>query len=448
METLLNPVPTSQDADPPWIKDPASLQRALDDLVASPPFRNTQQCQNLLLYIVKHTVSGEDNLLRERVIGSEVFGRKADYDTGEDPVVRIRAAEVRKRLAQYYQSATDAPEFHIDIPSGSYRATFRWKEHLPAILEPPLLPQTAFLENSDAMIPEVASPGPSPRNNEVLAVRQPVTRRYVAAATCLLLLVTASAMFWSSTTVSAYSKFWRPWVSNSKPVIIAVGSNAVYRLSDAVTDRYAREHHLETQGREVFMPLGPDVTLNGSDLYPAESSFVALGDVAAVSAVVANLTRQKQTFQERFPNDISFAELRETPSVLVGGFNNPMTMELTKNLRFVMRARNQIDDTQDPNRHWLLHASSDSHDTEDYAIITRLAPRSGDAPFLSVAGMGQYGTLAAADFICNPASIAQMARTLPRDWPARNLQIILHLKVVDFKPVATEIVALHTWLPN
>jgi hypothetical protein len=186
-------------------------------------------------------------------------------------------------------------------------------------------------------------------------------------------------------------------------VIIVIGSNAVYRLSDSLADQYAHTHDLQTKGEEFYVPFAPSDIIRGSDLVPAGSSFVALGDVAAVSHLVANITRQKQSFQERFPNDISFAELRNSPSLLIGGLNNPMTLELTKKLRFVLRARNEIDDSEDPKRRWLLNASPDSHDAEDYAIVTRVA-HSADAPMLSVAGMGQYGTLAAADFICNPAA--------------------------------------------
>jgi hypothetical protein len=93
----------------------------------------------------------------------------------------------------------------------------------------------------------------------------------------------------------------------------------------------------------------------------------------------------------------------------------------------------------------VLHASEDSHDTKDYAIITRLTKRHGDSPILSVAGMGQYGTLAAADFICNPAAISEMTHHLPRDWANKNLQLILHVKVVDFRAAATEVVAVRAW---
>ena len=119
------------------------------------------------------------------------------------------------------------------------------------------------------------------------------------------------------------SLFWQPFLKNPKPVLISVGSNAVYRLSDQVADAYSRDHHLEASGMEFFPQLPPDATLDSSGIHPAPDSFVALGDVAAVSQTVANLTRMHKGFQERFSNDISFAEIRSSPTILVGGFQQP-----------------------------------------------------------------------------------------------------------------------------
>lgn len=450
MGTQTNPILAPQVTEESWTRDPTPILHALDQILASPPFRNTQQGQNLLRYIVRHTLAGEDHLLRERVIGSEVFGRRPDYEPGEDPIVRLRAAELRKRLAQFYQSTTEVPEVHIDIPSGSYRATFRRRDSsslLTEVIEH--TPATPSVEPEPS--PHLHAPGLHPETPAAAGASLPAARnhtwRLVAVAALILLGagVLAFSIPWSGPQASRFRAFWGPWTNSPKPVIIAVGSNAVYRLSDSMNDQYARDHSLGTHGEEFFVPLSPDMILKSTDLQPAENSFVALGDVAAVSNVVANLTRLKQSFQERFPNDISFAELRNSPSILVGGFNNTMTLELTKNMRFVLRARNEIDDMQDPKRRWLLNASRDSHDTEDYGIITRLTQRHGDAPIMSVAGMGQYGTLAAADFICNPSAISEMTRHLPNDWVNRNLQIILHVKVVDFRPASTEVVAVHTW---
>jgi hypothetical protein len=464
METHTNSVLASQENEEPGSRTPERLQQALDQILASGPFRNTLQCQSLLRYIVKHSLAGEDHLLRERVIGSEIFGRRPDYETGDDPVVRIRVAEVRKRLAQYYQSLQEVPEVRIEIPSGGYRANFHWSNHFHALPDEPdetthsVVHEAGLTEITPAKTPpdQILSPFPVPvrpqnatLSDALPSPSSPKRARKIWIAGAAILLVAGIAGWLISgmgnTQSRHFREFWGPWTNSPKPVILVIGSNAVYRLADSVTDRYAQDHQLERHGQEFFVPFSPTDTLHGSDLHPAENSFVALGDVASVSALVANLTRQKQSFQERFPNDISFAELSNSPTVLVGGFNNPMTLELTKGLRFVMSTRKEIDDTQDPNRHWLLHASLDSHDTEDYAIVTRLTPKPGDAPILSVAGMGQYGTLAASDFVCNPAAVSDMVSRLPKDWANRNLQLILHVKVIDFKPAITEVVAVHVW---
>src|SRR5271157_2416875 len=79
------------------------VEGLLEDILRSAPFRTSRQCQDLVRYIVEHSLGASDDSLRERIIGIEVFGRAPDYDTAEDPVVRLRAADVRKRLAQYYQ---------------------------------------------------------------------------------------------------------------------------------------------------------------------------------------------------------------------------------------------------------------------------------------------------------------------------------------------------------
>jgi hypothetical protein len=83
----------------------SQVQEALSEIFKSTSFRASKQSQQLLQYIVDQTLAGHAELLKERIIGAAVFGRPPDYDTNEDPIVRGRAAEVRKRLAQYYATA-------------------------------------------------------------------------------------------------------------------------------------------------------------------------------------------------------------------------------------------------------------------------------------------------------------------------------------------------------
>ena len=73
----------------------AKVHETLERVLASHAFRKSEQCQKFLRYVVEHSDSSRDDLLKERIIGVEVFGRQTDYDTADDPAVRVRAAEVR-----------------------------------------------------------------------------------------------------------------------------------------------------------------------------------------------------------------------------------------------------------------------------------------------------------------------------------------------------------------
>src|SRR6516162_1526652 len=104
----------------------------LDRLLASPLFRSSRRCQTLLRRITEQTLAGEIDSLKERALGVEVFGRPPDYDTSQDPVVRASAAEIRKKLAQYYQETGHDTETRIELPPGSYLAEFHFVEEKPA----------------------------------------------------------------------------------------------------------------------------------------------------------------------------------------------------------------------------------------------------------------------------------------------------------------------------
>ncbi len=112
--------------------DRAAVQAQLERILANPLFRNSKRYPNLLRYVVERTLDGHPGELKERTLGIEVFGREPDYDTNLDPVVRTTAAEIRKRLAQYYQEPNHETEPRIDLPLGSYAARFQAPAGLPA----------------------------------------------------------------------------------------------------------------------------------------------------------------------------------------------------------------------------------------------------------------------------------------------------------------------------
>jgi hypothetical protein len=116
------------------VSDPASIREQLQRLLVHPLFANSKRYPALLAYTVEQTLLGNAVELKERSIGIEVFGRAPTYDANADPVVRITAGEVRKRLSLYYYDSSHTGELVIELPLGSYVPVFRQTE--PVAAEP------------------------------------------------------------------------------------------------------------------------------------------------------------------------------------------------------------------------------------------------------------------------------------------------------------------------
>src|ERR1700679_666998 len=117
-------------------EEKARIQLQLDRLLANIHFSNSKRFPSFMRFIVAEELEGRGDQLKERTLGMEVFGRDASYDTTSDPIVRVTAAEIRKRIAQYYQEPGHAEELRISLPSGSYIPHFEWPHAEPAVGTP------------------------------------------------------------------------------------------------------------------------------------------------------------------------------------------------------------------------------------------------------------------------------------------------------------------------
>jgi hypothetical protein len=435
--SLLEPIP---DAARPQIA------LVLQDILRSGPFRTSRQCQDLFRYIIEHSLSGSDESLRERVIGTEVFGRPPDYDTAEYPVVRLRAADVRKRLAQYYQAQKSEPEcWKIEIPTGSYRAQFH-----PSEAHSPQIPSTAT-----AVTPRM-EPVP-PTAAAVAASRAQTSKRrlfgaFGLAALCLAVTLAGLGLARTSRPSSTpFDLFWAPVLENTGPVLVCTGSNRVYRLSEAARARYrkSRPRQEDTVANlEVLVPKDELKNFTGEDFFPVTDTYLTVGDASATAQVSSLFTAHHHAYDLRFGSDLSFGDLRERSAVLIGAFNNSWTLNMTDNLRFVFdqgdSAQMHIQDRFDASHAWSPKLS-DGKVVEDYAIVSRILESKTGRVLVTIAGLDHSGTRAAGDFVTNPQMIADLVRRAPKDWKRKNLQVVLHTNVVDNLPSSPTVVAAYYW---
>src|SRR5579872_6124387 len=103
----------------------AEVRDALARILNSQEFRSSNRSKEFLKYVVENTVAGHGDMLKERTIGIDVYGRPTSYDPSDDATVRVKAGEVRKRLDRYYASEGRGQRLRIELPAGTYTPVFR-----------------------------------------------------------------------------------------------------------------------------------------------------------------------------------------------------------------------------------------------------------------------------------------------------------------------------------
>jgi hypothetical protein len=421
------------------------VQQALSEILKSTPFHTSKQSQQLLQYIVDQTLSGHVELLKERIIGVEVFGRPPDYDTNEDPIVRGRAAEVRKRLAQYYVSEGNRCSIRIEISPGSYHASFYDSSRSHA--KESGIPESDPAHHQEpALVPQL-EPSISVRGPRSASVADLNSRawRFLGIAVLVVLL---GAVAYTFLPKDPLEQFWSPLLETSKPVLIYTGANPVYMPSPELIQRYKATHHLsdlDNVGHEFLIPVTQDQKLGPGDLIEMKNAFVTLGDVSANVNVASLLTKFNRNFDLRSGEDVAFGDLRQFPAILIGAFNNVWTLQMTGDLPFVFGSGLIIRDQADTTRQWSPVNSSEGNVQLDYALVARLPHSKAGEPLIAIAGITQFGTRAAAEFITSAQALRDLLKSAPKDWASKNMEFVLQTKVVNDIPTNPTIVAIRYW---
>ncbi len=407
-------VPATHPVSPDTVR--VQMERAL----ASAHFKSSPRCQTLLRFLVERTLAGEGNLLKERLVGIEVFGRAPDYDTSEDPVVRTAAGEVRKKLAQYYNEADHAGEVRIELHPGSYIPEFHVAQPKPA-------PITA---------PPAVAPSTSHR------------RVWIAAGVGVAALGLAVWLIAPAWRQSAVEKFWGPMLSSPRGVLFCLGQPRVYNLHSDAKQRDL-ERKIEGLSRESWESLTDTIPLN--QLVPMWDRYVALGDAMCLLRMTSVFERRGKPYSIRGVSSTGLPDLRERPAVLIGAFDNEWTLRLVGQLRYTFYKDFQgleiVRDRDNPTKNdWKLVNSWPYWDIpNDYAIVSRVLDRTTDRTVVIAAGITHFGTEAAGEFLSDANYFSEALPQLPADWPHRNLQIVLSVPVVHGAGGHPRVLATHVW---
>jgi hypothetical protein len=422
-----------------------AVLRELESILSSPFFRTSNRSKQFLSYVVQHTLEGNHQPLKERTLGTKLFDRPAGYATGDDPVVRVQAGEVRRRLEQYHHAGLNHSPVRIELPVGSYAPEFRWATAASPHFEP-VQPETPTVEPIRTEAPPVetklVSKGPGR-----FARAMPILILVPVLAAVLL----ASFVYRASAGKSALNQFWSPVLATSGPVLICLAKPAVYLPSPELLQRYSKspgEFNTELQRLTQPPPFQPQDKLVWGDLVEYRDYGVAAGDVYAAVRLSALLGRMGKESQVRIGTHYSFADLRNSPAIVVGAFNNRWTMQMTSNLHFTFVEEDDkpmIREQGPTGRAWHPKYGPHGEVTEDFGVVTRLLNSTTGQFVVSTAGILSQGTQAAAEFVSSSAFLEEALRTAQSDWANKNLQFVVQTTVTDSVPGPPQVIAIYMW---
>jgi hypothetical protein len=409
------------------------VREQLNRLLAHPLFTNSKRYPVLLAYTVEQVLLGNAGELKERTIGVEAFGREPNYDVNLDPVVRTTAAEVRKRLTQYYYSPDHAGELIIEVPVGSYVPLFRELSPHTAIQA-----DTQLVDESPEALPparvEFEAPlADSPKRSAGRTV-------YAWIPIAVALLLAALLGFGIGRTkfprqaarpsgpsnlsgLSNMDRFWEPITATSSRVTYCLGVP-----TDAV--------ELQVRTAPAF-PAGEGGSLN-------------VYDVITLARSIAPLVPKNGEFRVLAASATGFAQLREAPSVMIGAFDNPWTMRITQDLpigfEYDNHVRKVVDRKSTPKRIWTLQWQVPMKSlARDYAVVARIHDQLSGQPVIILAGILGEGTEAASEVVSNPAYLDAMLQKAPKNWDQLNLEAVIEANVIEGHPGPPTVVAVETW---
>jgi hypothetical protein len=409
----------------------ALVREQLNRLLAHSLFTNSKRYPVLLAYTVEQALLGNAGELKERTIGVEAFGREPNYDVNLDPVVRTTAAEVRKRLIQYYYSPDHAGELIIELPLGSYVPLFREPSpHTAVQTDTQLVYESPEAFPQGRVEPE-ARPVDSPKGS---------ASRTVYARIAIALLVAGLLGFGigrarfpgqaarpSAPTnpggLSNMDRFWEPITATSSRVTYCLGVP-----TDAVD--------LQSRTIPVF-PAGERGSLN-------------VYDVITLARSIAPLVPKNGEFRVLAGSETGFAQLREGPSVMIGAFDNPWTMRITQDLpigfEYDNHVRKVVDRKSSPKGIWELQWQVPGKSlSRDYAVVARIHDQVSGQPVIILAGILGEGTEAASEVVSNSAYLDAMLQKAPKNWDQLNLEAVIEANVIEGHPGPPTVVAVETW---
>jgi hypothetical protein len=372
----------------------ALLQRVL----WSRQFERSERLRSFLDFVTTAALSDSDVELHEQEIGCKVFGRRSDYDTASDNIVRVSASQVRKKLEEYFQAEGATEGVVLDIPKGQYTPIFR--ERLGVSV-----PVTA--ENAPV------SPRPWHSRAPVLRVILLILLAVIVVGVAGMLLPHARPQPAASSAVAA---LWSNLFSPSQPTRIVVSDSSLSLYEDLLGRQFTLSEYLAAHNQSAAdKSLAGDPQLAGFARLAFGRVLTSKASTTIVSRIADLRSGRGSGIIVETPKDFSMNGMKAGDVILLGSTRANPWVELIEgkvNFRYTYDQGTHHSAFQNRSPLPGEQTAFPTDSNTSYCRIAYLPNLSGNGAILNIAGTETEGTEGGGEYITSERTLSQLRRAL------------------------------------
>lgn len=416
------------------------VREHLRRILESAAFKGSERSREFLVVIVEKALAGRFEELKERMLGVELFGRDTSYDTGEDAVVRVTASDVRKRLLRYYSESGVNSELRLEIPVGSYIPDFHWTAPDPAVEEPALPPSPEVALDIPPAVPA--------------APREPLARKPLLCAMTgfvLGILVCALGVRLLARGGVAEGLPWSSLLQNGRRLQIILSDTEISKMQNVVGYSLSLPDYANHKYLPPDTPMSPDL---GRMLNFFRGLSMGATDVSVALSVAKRAFPNSPQVSFLPARSVQLKDFRTDDNFLLLGSprSDPWVSLFEDQLDFQFfydaATSREIIRNLKPHKGELpsYRPSAKGYDTgEAFGIIAFLGNPNQNGHVLLLAGSSAEATEAAAKFVLNRETIANLLKVngIPPAGNPVSFQILLRVNTMAGSANTFEAVAFH-----
>lgn len=458
--------------DPAAIK-PTEVRQALEAVLSSKYFSHSPQKRKFLRLICDFYLNNRVKELNEYLLGRDVFNRGANYHPADDPIVRVVAHDVRKKLEMYYQGEGVDDAIRLQIPIGSYEPQFTRRQSPHLEIAP--LASTELMAVETPFVETIADGAPPA---EMMA---PPNRYPIWALGCGAVLLAGALVFFALSNRDLRRQMqaaearkieplsnavWGTFLKKTDPTLLVL-SNPLSCLIVAGTDPQVQgKRSVELNAAQAaeltrFAQASRSTVISNITSTPrlifSLDTFTGVGEAVGLYRLTDLFRSADRSLVLKQSRTVSAEDLKNHDVILLGGFlSNDWTGKLPVTEDFVHTAGAMIENRHPQSGEEQMYRPRFNRQNgdlvEDYALITVKPNIMYENIVMVLAGSHSAGTQAAAEYVTSKNYLTEFTERLRQvgaaDGTPKYYQALLKVGVENGIPTTISLVTIHELRPS